>query len=304
MVKKVIDTIKKNSLLEKNESVVVALSGGADSTALLLILTELGYNVSAIHINHLIRGDEAERDVEFCVKLCEKLGVLLRVEKVNIPEISNKIKKGLEETARIERYRIFSEYDCKVATAHNADDNAETVLFHLIRGSGLKGFCGIPIKRDNIIRPLLYSSRKEIVSFLQHRNQDFVNDSTNFQNDYTRNKIRNEIIPIIREINPNFTSSVEKSVKSIQLDEGYLEDCVSNFRGNFENIPVADIPGKELKKLPTPIRHRIIRLFLEEMGENVNYGKIQDVDNILQKTSKLKIPEGMVANIPLTDKGI
>jgi tRNA(Ile)-lysidine synthase len=280
LIKKVIHTIKSRKLLEKGEKITVALSGGADSVALLRALIELGYNVNCVHINHLIRGSEAERDENFCRDLCNKLGIELRIERINIPEISSKLKKGLEETARNERYRVFSGIENKVATAHNMDDNAETILLHLIRGSSLKGLCGIPYQRGQIIRPLLDCKKSEILEFLGRKNQEFVTDSTNFSTDYTRNKIRLELIPLIKELNPKITYSLCKLAENARKNEEYLENITKNTDKN------------NLKKLPEIIRKRIISDFLENAGVSVNYGKINDADRILLKTGKLTIPKG------------
>ena len=185
--------------------ICVCLSGGADSTALLSALAHFkdkySYFLSALHINHLIRGEESFRDENFCVSLCAKSGIELTVRRVDVPAEAEKRKKGLEEAAREVRYEIIKELSGKYdlfATAHNANDNAETVLFNIIRGCAVNGLCGIPRIRDNIIRPLLSTERKDILDYLDGEGLNYVIDSTNLSSDYTRNYIRNYIRNYLR----------------------------------------------------------------------------------------------------------
>jgi tRNA(Ile)-lysidine synthase len=272
MIKKVIHTINKFSLLKKTQNVTIALSGGADSTALFLVLYELGYAVNALHINHGIRGEEAKRDENFCRELCEKHKISLEIKTFNIPEIARENKKGVEETARNIRYECFAENET-TATAHTADDNAETVLFNLIRGTGLKGLCGIPPIREGIVRPLIECSRAEVEAFLKHRNQEFVTDSSNLSDDYTRNKIRRNLIPIIKEINPNFPSTLVNMIKALTLENEFIEKSADN--------------AELTKKTDKVLRLRIIERILFEGGYSINSGKINDLDNIFMKTGSI-----------------
>ena len=162
-------TISDYMMLETGENVLVALSGGADSTALLLSLRELGYPVRAFHLNHCLRSAESDRDEAFCRRLCEKLGVELTVERVDIAAAAG--DSAVEETARRIRYARLEHaaHGAKIAVAHNADDNLETMLFHLVRGTGAKGLTGIPPVRGRIIRPLIEVERREIEAFLRER---------------------------------------------------------------------------------------------------------------------------------------
>jgi len=167
------DTIRRFAMLRPGERVLVALSGGADSVSLLLVLQKLGYEVRAFHLNHCLRGAESDRDEAFCRALCAERGVPLNVGRCDIAALSQ--GKAVEETARRERYRLLeqaAEGD-KIATAHTADDNLETVLFHLVRGSGAKGVSGIPPVRGAVIRPLLFAERREIEAFLRENGQDY-----------------------------------------------------------------------------------------------------------------------------------
>ena len=200
-----LDTVKRTisdyMMLETGENVLVALSGGADSTALLLSLRELGYPVRAFHLNHCLRGAESDRDEAFCRRLCEKLGVELTVERVDIAAAAG--DSAVEETARRIRYARLEHaaHGAQIAVAHNADDNLETVLFHLVRGSGAKGVSGIPPVRGAVIRPLLFAERREIEAFLRENGQDYVTDSSNLSDDYTRNRLRHSVLPVLRGIN-------------------------------------------------------------------------------------------------------
>ncbi|MDE7293582.1 MAG: tRNA lysidine(34) synthetase TilS, partial [Oscillospiraceae bacterium] len=188
-----------HNMLKGHGHVVAALSGGADSVCLLLVLKKLrerlNFALSAVHINHNLRGEESDRDRDFCLRLCEREGIPIRVYSVNAAEYAEKKGYSTEEAARILRYDCFEKESERlsgalIATAHNMGDNTETVLFNLTRGTGVRGLGGIPYKRDNIIRPLLDVSREEIEKYLEAHGQDFVTDSTNLTDDYTRNRIR------------------------------------------------------------------------------------------------------------------
>ena len=224
-------------LFDGAEKILVGLSGGADSTALLLVLKDLsekyGYELSAVHVNHMIRGEEALRDEEFSRSLCEKLGVEFFCERADVPELSRVSGESTELCARNARYEIFEKI-CRqesithMATAHNKCDNAETVLFNLARGSGAAGLCGIPPKRElcrgvTLIRPIIYADRDEILEFLQAKGQGFVTDSTNLETDYTRNYLRHEIIPRMKRINPEVTESIMRTSRLVKCDEDYLD---------------------------------------------------------------------------------
>ena len=204
MKQKIIKTIEENNLISKGDSIVIGLSGGADSVFLTLILNEIkdefNLKLKAVHINHQLRGDESERDMLFCKNLCKKLDIDFVCEKIDVKAQAKLRNKGIEEAAREIRYECFKN-ECengKIATAHNLDDLAETLIFNITRGSGVLGLCSIPIKRENIIRPILYVSREEIEQYLKNANQDFVVDSTNLTDDYSRNKIRHNVIPTLK----------------------------------------------------------------------------------------------------------
>ena len=205
MVEQVKQTIAAYDMLRSGEPVLVALSGGADSVALLHALRALGYPVQAFHLNHCLRGAESDRDEAFCRALCVRLGVELTVERVDVAAAAREQGNGVEETARRMRYARLQDaaQGMKIATAHTADDNLETVLFHLVRGTGPKGLAGIPPVRGRIIRPMLRVERMQIEEYLASIGQDYVTDSTNADDAYTRNRIRHTVVPALREIQPS-----------------------------------------------------------------------------------------------------
>lgn len=224
------DTIRRFAMLRPGERVLVALSGGADSVSLLLVLQELGYEVRAFHLNHCLRGAESDRDEAFCRALCAERGVPLNVGRCDIAALSQ--GKAVEETARRERYRLLERAAAgdKVATAHTADDNLETVLFHLVRGSGAKGVSGIPPVRGAVIRPLLFAERREIEAFLRENGQDYVTDSSNLSDDYTRNRLRHSVLPVLRGINEQAAQAALRLGEQLRQDEaclgGQAERCL------------------------------------------------------------------------------
>lgn len=215
MNNQLIRTVEKYSMLKNGDSVIVALSGGADSVALFDILNSIKekYNLIlyAVHVNHGLRGAEAQRDENFCKSLCNKYGVKLFVRHENVSELAKKNKISEELCGRNVRYSIFEklskQLSAKVATAHTASDNAETLLFNITRGASIGGVCAIPPVRKYIIRPLIECTRAQIEQYCKDKNLEYVTDSTNLSDDYTRNRIRHNVIPALKEINPAFENS-------------------------------------------------------------------------------------------------
>ena len=212
---------------EDLNSLCVALSGGADSVCLLHSLSEIsktkGFEVSAVHINHHIRGDEADRDARFCQNLCKKLHIPLKIFDVFVLEEAHK-GESIETAARRLRYDVFSRIKADyIATAHNADDSLETFLINFCRGTGLKGLTGIPDLRERFIRPLNFCSKEDILAYISENCLEYVTDSTNLENDYTRNKIRNKIIPLIKEFSPEIVDISVRNIKLLKIDSDFLE---------------------------------------------------------------------------------
>lgn len=213
MLDKVIKAINQFNMNIRNGSVCVALSGGADSVALchslFTLKDELGITLTACHFNHQIRGAEADRDQKFCEDFCKSLGIKLFLGSADVPLFAKQNKLSLETAARKLRYEFFSKLQVQfIATAHTQSDNLETVIFNLARGTGSDGICGIPPVRGKFVRPLILASRSDVENYIKQNGLAFVNDSTNFVDDCSRNIIRHKIVPVLKEIN----SAVEKNV--------------------------------------------------------------------------------------------
>lgn len=255
---KVLKAINEYKMLKNTEEIVVGFSGGADSVCLLHILYSLkssfGYSLKAVHINHGIRGDEAKADEEFAREFCLKLEIPFECFAFNCIEEAEKTKESLEECGRRLRYESFNKLcgqSSIIATAHNANDNAETIIFNITRGASIKGVCGIPFVRDNIIRPLLYCSRKEIEGYCSENCLEYVTDSTNSSVEYTRNKIRHLVLPVLEEINPaylNCFSSLSDNAKGVydllmkEVEDLSLEAKIGDFSYNRNALLDADKP--------------------------------------------------------------
>ncbi len=238
--------IEQKNLLAEDDKIIVALSGGADSVALLHILAKLEYNIEAVHCNFHLRDEESVRDEEFVRGLCEKMGVKLTVTHFDTAAYATKKRISIEMAARELRYDFFESIRKKsnaaaIAVAHHRDDVAETMILNLMRGTGIKGLHGIMAKNGNIIRPLLGCSKQEIIDYLQNIGEEFVTDSSNLKNDYTRNKIRLEIIPLMRKINPSICATLAETAERIAeaekvYDKGICEGKAHILINNGINI--------------------------------------------------------------------
>lgn len=267
--KNIKETILNHNMLSHGDKVIAAFSGGADSTALLFSLKqlekELEITVEACHVNHNLRGEESDNDQRFAENFCKELDVPLHVISVNVKENQQK-HQSTEECARDLRYAFFEklakENKAKIATAHTASDNAETVLINLTRGTALKGLCGIPPVRDYLIRPLISCTREQVEQFCADNNLSFVTDKTNFFTDYTRNRFRLEIIPEICKINPSFHSGITRMTGTLAEDSDFLEKLAEKAKED------AFADGKymldKLQNLGKPILHRVILMVFDE----------------------------------------
>ena len=226
-------TIRKYNMTNRSESLLCCLSGGADSTALLLCLHELGYSVEACHINHCLRGEESDRDQRFCEELCERLGIKLTVRRLDVKGYCAEKGVSIEEGARTLRYGVFEELGCdKIATAHTLNDCIETAVFNLARGTGLTGLASIPPVRGKIIRPLIEVSRAEIEDYLRSRGQEWVTDSTNLTDEHTRNRIRHYIFPELTRINPSLEKTMRGTLENLREDSGLIKRLAEEFYGS------------------------------------------------------------------------
>ena len=234
MWSKIESYIKKHKLLDDNSLYLVALSGGADSVALLLLLHEAGYKVEAAHCNFHLRGDESDRDESFCIDLCERLGVVLHRVHFDTHTYAELHKVSIEMAARELRYKWFEQLRndigaAGICVAHHRDDSVETMLMNLVRGTGLRGLCGIQPRNQHIIRPLLCVSRAEIEAFLNERGQDYVTDSTNLEADVQRNKMRLQVLPLLREINPAVVDNLQRTAENLSEAQALLDGVMTSF---------------------------------------------------------------------------
>ena len=238
--------IKKYKLLNTNDLYLVALSGGADSVALFLLLKEHGFNVHAAHCNFHLRGAESDRDESFCVELCQQLGVELHCVHFDTLAYAELHKVSIEMAARELRYKWFEQLRedigaAGICVAHHRDDSVETVLLNLIRGTGLRGLTGIQPKSHTkgltpcvILRPLLCVSRVEIEEFLAKRGQKYVTDSTNLEADVQRNKIRLQVLPMLRELNPAVSENIQRMAENLGEAQAVLDGIIGKLNdGNI-----------------------------------------------------------------------
>ncbi len=281
-----IDAVKaittRYNMLSKGDNLLIGLSGGADSVALLNVMlslaTELEISISACHVNHMLRGIESDCDEKFVRCLCAKLNVPLKCFSVDVNSLAQKQGKSTEEAARNARYECFEKASSggKIATAHTLSDSAETVLLNLTRGTAIKGLCGIPPVRGNIIRPLIECTRSEVEDYCNANSLEYVTDSSNLTSDYTRNKLRHEVIPVFKGINPSFENAVLRMTNSLEQDSNYLDEVA--------NAQLSTQISK-LAAMPTAIRHRCISKFLEKNNISLSTFKIIETDAIIMQNS-------------------
>ena len=234
--------IDKHNLLNPNELYIVALSGGADSVALLLLLKNAHFNVHAAHCNFHLRGDESDRDEAFCVELCQRLGVELHRAHFDTREYAELHKVSIEMAARELRYKWFEQLRqdmgaAGICVAHHRDDSVETVLLNLVRGTGLRGLTGIQPRNGNILRPLLCVSRAEIEAFLAKKRQKYVTDSTNWEADVQRNVVRLAVLPLLKRLNPAVAENIQRTAENLAEAQQVLNVAIANINsGNILNL--------------------------------------------------------------------
>ncbi len=285
---KILETIKKNNMIKSGEKIIVAVSGGPDSICLLNILNnikdKLNIKIVVAHVNHSLRA-EADEETEYVKEFCEKLNIECFIKKINILEIAENYKVGTEEAGRRERYNFFDEVFLKIkadkiATAHNLNDNVETVLMNIIRGTGLYGLKGIEEVRNNkYIRPLIEISRQEIEEYCVKNTLNPKYDKTNNENIYTRNKIRNILIPFLqKEFNPNIIKSINKLSILAKQDNDYFNNIIKNEYNRIrieENKNEIILNLKEFNKLEDVIKSRLVLYTI-----TIIFGSSQGIEKI------------------------
>lgn len=230
MICKVKNTIRRYNLPLTGRTVAVGVSGGADSMALLHVLLELKdeykLNVIACHVNHGIRGETADRDEMFVIKECEKLGVEVHVLSADVPGGAEREHLGFEEYGRRLRYEFFNSVadDVIIATAHTLSDRCETLIFNITRGTSVKGLCSIPAVRDNIVRPLIDCTRDEIEKYCADNSIEYITDETNFEDIYSRNRIRLNVIPELKKLNPSLEKSFFRLICNAEEENDFISE--------------------------------------------------------------------------------
>ena len=257
MLSKLCTAVSHYKMLRPGDTVIAAVSGGADSVALLfglyLLKDKLKIKLEAAHFNHQLRGEESDKDETFVRSLCDQYDIPLHVG----TGLVKAGEKGLEAAARDARYAFFATLPGKIATAHTADDNAETVLMHLVRGTGLKGLGGITPVRGNLIRPMLDVTREEVIDFLEEYHLAYVNDSSNSTDDFLRNRLRHHVMPLLLSENPKFAENTSIMAQQLRLDDAALEEL---------SKPEAQLSVTRLRSLAQPVRSRMLSRFLKENG--------------------------------------
>ncbi len=303
---KVINFIKEQKLVNEGDNLLIALSGGPDSVFALSFFLKYSRKykcrLHAVHFDHHLRGKESDRDREFVISICDKLKIPLTIIDLDVKEQAKKNKLSVEEAARNLRYeelsRLSKELSAKIVTAHNKDDNTETVLLNLISGTGLKGISGIPVKRDNIIRPLLALTKEEILSYLNDRNIDFKIDSTNIQNEFRRNFIRNKIIPLFKEINPSADDAVFRTSKTIEKYFDYLEKEINKVINSFFIVKQnkLSIKSTAFKKVEDVLLNDAIRKAVREKWKiELEYSDFKLLENLNQTGKMIELKKQLIA---------
>jgi tRNA(ile)-lysidine synthase len=290
----VLKTIETYNLIEKNDKIVIGVSGGPDSICLLHVLyglkEKLGIEIVVAHVNHMLR-DVADLETEYVQSFCKKLGIECYVKKADILEISKTQKKGTEEVGRQVRYDFFDEVakktnSNKIATAHNSNDRAETVILNILRGSGLSGLKGIePIRDNKYIRPLINTDRQDIEIYCNDNKLEPKYDKTNNENIYTRNKVRNTVIPYIKkEFNPNIIKTINRLSSLATEENEYLQAITKQ---EFENLLIEKTENiildlHKFNSLNLVIKRRLILYTINEVLHTTNGIEKVNIDDIIK----------------------
>lgn len=257
MLNKLLAVLRRYQMVDAGDHVICAVSGGADSVALLfamyLMKEKLGIRLSAAHFNHKLRGEESDRDEQFVRDFCDRYDIPLLVGSGEVKAG----KKGLEAAARDARYAFLRQLPGKIATAHTADDNAETVLLHLVRGTGLKGLGGITPVSGNVIRPMLGVTRHDVEDFCAEWSLGYVTDSSNQEDGFLRNRLRHHVMPLLKQENPRLAESVSNMALRLRLDEEFIDESFS-----YSSPLIVE----EVRKLHPAQRSRVLERFLKDCG--------------------------------------
>ena len=322
MIEEVLKTIEQYNLIEDGDKLVLAVSGGPDSIAMLDILNKLRKNsnteekkvkekhngrnrkinkidfqICVAHVNHMIR-EEAKEDEKYVKNYCEKNGIEFYSKSIDVQKIANNKKIGTEEAGRVVRYEFFDEIlektkSNKIAIAHNKNDRAETIIMNISRGSGIKGARGIPPKRENIIRPLILASRADTEEYCKSHNISYVNDSTNSERIYTRNKVRLDVVPVLRTINPSIEDAFLRFAKNMSTLDEFIEKSAQNALtdSKIDN----GYSCEKLKILEKPVLARVIEIICSEKDVEPESVHIELIQKAIEKGGAVSVKNGVTA---------
>lgn len=314
LIRRVLELDRAEALLPQNGRILAAVSGGADSMCLLQVLLELSeekhLSVFAAHYHHGLRGAEADRDAEFVSDWCRERGVPCILGRGDVAAEAARRGLGIEETARLMRYQfLYASAEelnrdgghTRIATAHNADDNAETMLLHLVRGTGLRGLTGIAPIRENLIRPLLTCTRAEIEAFNLRRCLPHVEDSTNEDLDYSRNFLRHQVMPLLRQMNPSLSRGLSRTAESLRRDNDLLEQQTAVLLRNVRlgekklAVPTADLLALEAALRPRGAELLFQQLCPEESLSAAHRLAIVTLAEGKDPSGRISLPRGLTA---------
>ena len=294
LFREILNINKKYNLIENNDNIVVGFSGGPDSVFLVEMLKKLQYffnfKIYLVHINHLLRGEDADSDENFSFEYAKKNNLEIFIKRIPVKEIAKEIGKTLEEVGREERYKFFSEiYEkvgaTKIATAHNKDDQIETFLFRLTRGTSLQGLEGIKTKNNNVIRPISEIYKKDILEYLNKNEIQYKIDKTNFENEFTRNSIRLDLIPFIEErYNAKFKDKIFSLIEEIRANNQNNSLNLEDFSDSENRILL-----EKIKLLSNFDRKNLLSLFLNKKNIEVNRNKIDEISSLIKSNGTKKI---------------
>ena len=292
---KALCALRQYSLFSQGDRIAVGVSGGADSVALLRFLAALrpqfGWDLVVCHIHHGLRGAEADRDEHFVRALAEQLGLPCAVSRIDAAALALRDHISVEEAGRMARYAFFAQTageGGRIATAHTLDDSIETVLMNLVRGTGLRGLCGIPRIRGNIVRPLLDCTRAEVEDYLGTLGQPYCTDSTNLTDDYTRNRIRHDILPRLCELNPNFPGAMARMLPRLAAQQA-LTDCLAAQSAQQLHAACGGLSRQGLSALPEPVCDRLLLRLLEQNRLPVSAAAVERMTETLRTGGKLDL---------------
>ena len=294
LFREILKVNKKYNLIEINDIIVVGFSGGPDSVFLMEMLKKLknfiNFKIYLVHINHLLRGEDADSDEKFSIEYAKKNNLEIFIKRIPVKEISKEVGKTLEEVGREERYKFFSEIYKKVeankiATAHNKDDQIETFLFKLIRGTSLQGLEGIKVKNNNIIRPISEIYKKDILEYLNKNKIQYKIDKTNFENEFTRNSIRLDLIPFIEErYNIKFKDKIFSLIEEIRENNQNNSLNLTDYTDSKNRIIL-----EKIKFLSNFDKKKLFSLFLNKKNIEVNRNKIDEINSLIKSNGTKKI---------------